>query len=451
MKEYESYWEEQEKDYRQRREERRAIRLKELKRRRRRRRMTFLGVLLTLVVVIVIGTIHNTIGKKAREEEEAAKQLVLEQKQKATNEMEQLLLGYYCDEAAAVLASCTAFSEEEVFSWQEKITARKNMLVPFEGEVPHIFFHCLIVYPELAFDGEYTQDGYDAWMVTTKEFSAMLDQLYAKNYILIRMQDLYTENPDGTITENTLYLPEGKTPLVISIDDVCYYPYMAGDGFAHKLVLENGLVRTEVVTPSGEIAVTGDGDVIPILDDFVKAHPDFSWRGAKGVIAVTGYEGLLGYRVSNEDDIAFAEAEKKAVRPIIQALYDTGWEFASHSFTHNDYFKDYSVTMEQMKYDSDKWQRMIGSVIDEIYGEVNTFISPFGVLFNKEDERMHYLMDNFNFKAYCPVDSTPMVVFYDTYFTMNRCAIDGVSLRGNQEVLSRYFDCNSVYDTRRPY
>ena len=143
--------------------------------------------------------------------------------------------------------------------------------------------------------------------------------------------------------------------------------------------------------------------------------------------------------------------KKTAVRPIIQALYDTGWEFASHSFTHNDYFKDYSVTMEQMKYDSDKWQRMIGSVIDEIYGEVNTFISPFGVVFDKEDERMHYLMDNFNFKAYCPVDSTPMVVFYDTYFTMNRCAVDGVSLRGNQGVLSRYFDCNSVYDTRRPY
>ena len=451
MKDYEEYWEAQEKSYRERRDEKKAQRLAALKRKRRQRRIVAFSAFVVLLVVVVVGVVSSRYNDKIRQAEEQAQLLILQQKQAAESEMNALLLDYYCDEAAEKLALCTAFSEEERLLWQEKITARKNELVPFSGEVPHIFFHCLIVYPELAFVGEYTQDGYDAWMVTTKEFSAMLEQLYAKNYILVRMQDLYTENPDGTITENTLYLPAGKTPLVISIDDVCYYPYMAGDGFANKLVLENGIVRTEVITPSGELAVTGDGDAIPILDDFVKAHPDFSWRGAKGVIAVTGYEGLLGYRVSNEDDIAFAEAEKAAVRPVIQALYDTGWEFASHSFTHNDYFKDYSVTMEQMKYDSDKWQRMIGSVIDEVYGEVNTYISPFGVIFQSDDERMQYLMDNFRFKAYCPVDSTPYVVFYDTYFTMNRCAIDGVSLRGNQAVLSRYFDCGIVYDTRRPY
>ena len=37
---------------------------------------------------------------------------------------------------------------------------------------------------------------------------------------------------------------------------------------------------------------------MPIVDDFVREHPDFSYRGDKGTIALTGYNGVLGYRSS---------------------------------------------------------------------------------------------------------------------------------------------------------
>ena len=40
-------------------------------------------------------------------------------------------------------------------------------------------------------------------------------------------------------------------------------------------------------------------DVLTILEDFIEAHPDFSYRGARGTIAVTGYNGIFGYRTSD--------------------------------------------------------------------------------------------------------------------------------------------------------
>ena len=34
-----------------------------------------------------------------------------------------------------------------------------------------------------------------------------------------------------------IMLPEGKLPFVMSQDDLCYYPYMDGDGFASRIVI----------------------------------------------------------------------------------------------------------------------------------------------------------------------------------------------------------------------
>ena len=70
-------------------------------------------------------------------------------------------------------------------------------------------------------------------------------------------------------------LPEGKIPFVLSEDDVSYYHYMDGDGFATKLVIDdNGDIKCEYKKADGTV-VTGDYDVVPILDSFIKEHPDF--------------------------------------------------------------------------------------------------------------------------------------------------------------------------------
>ena len=71
-----------------------------------------------------------------------------------------------------------------------------------------------------------------------------------------------------------------------------------GGGFASKLVLDqSGKVTCEMVDSNGQ-TIYGAYDMIPILDEFVERHPDFSYRGAKAILALTGYNGLFGYRTN---------------------------------------------------------------------------------------------------------------------------------------------------------
>ena len=91
-------------------------------------------------------------------------------------------------------------------------------------------------------------------------------------------------------------LPPGKIPFVMSQDDLCYYEYMDGDGFASRMIVgENGKPTCEMVMDDGSVSV-GSYDLVPLLEDFITEHPDFSYRGARAVLAFTGYQGVLGYR-----------------------------------------------------------------------------------------------------------------------------------------------------------
>ena len=60
------------------------------------------------------------------------------------------------------------------------------------------------------------------------------------------------------------------------------------------------ILKNEYKEDDGSISV-GDYDMVPLIDRFVEEHPDFSYHGHKGIIALTGYNGILGYRT----DIAY--------------------------------------------------------------------------------------------------------------------------------------------------
>ena len=147
--------------------------------------------------------------------------------------------------------------------------------VPWDGVVEHLFFHPAVAYPEQAFDGDAASEGIDDYMVTVGEYNAILQNLYEKDYLLVDVNNIWREvtEADGTahMVRNTLYLPEGKKPLVLSYDDTCYYPYMLGNGFTYKLILgEDGKVWSWGLDPAGNEVVSRDLDAIPMLDKFVE-------------------------------------------------------------------------------------------------------------------------------------------------------------------------------------
>ena len=268
---------------------------------------------------------------------------------------EGLLEGYYYDEALQLIEE-SGYPEEKTAEIKEKINTEKAKLKEYDGTVYHVFFHSLVVYPQLAFDGDFMHEGYDMWMTTVSEFEGMLPQLYERDFILINLTDI----KEG----EKLMLPEGKKPLIISIDDVNYYEYMENDGFADKLVVdENGRVATEVKNLNGEYEITYNGDVMPILDKFVEEHPDFSYKGAKCIVAVTGYEGAFGYNfIKEEDETKKAELKAEATK-VAKAFKNTGWLIACHSYTHNDYFRDGGVSNEDLHYDTNRFKERIYDVV----------------------------------------------------------------------------------------
>ncbi len=352
-----------------------------------------------------------------------------------------LAASYRYDDALALLRDAPELANDETAAKTAELEAQQAALVPYEGTVYHVFFHSLIVDTSKAFDGGVSSEGYDLWMTTRDEFRAMLPQLEERGYVLVDYADLADVGEDGTVTPKQLLLPPGKKPLLLSVDDVCYYDYMKGDGFAERLALdENGDVATVV-----DGVLTRDGDVVPILDDYVREHPGFSYRGAKGILAVTGYEGVFGYRITDleGEELARAQAEAKAVS---DRLKETGWRIACHSYTHNSYFQDGSVTMEQLQSDTERWQTRIAPVT----GTTNLYISAFGMPLTAGDPRLSYLNDQ-GFTVYCPVEMDMGLSWTGKTLIHARFNLDGYSMRNRQSRIEElFFDVQSVYDPARP-
>lgn len=372
-------------------------------------------------------------------QENAARQELLQQ-------ADLLARSYDYDGAIALLQSDAALQNDDTAASVGAYRAAQAALVRYEGPVRHVFFHSLIADTSKAFDGGYSSAGYDLWMTTVSEFQAMLPQLLERGYVLFTYDDLVTQAEDGTVSAKEIWLPPGKMPLVLSVDDVCYYEYMKGDGFATRLDLDaDGHVVTIMTGDDGKESETRDGDVVPILDDFVAQHPEFSYKGAKGILALTGYQGVLGYRITDLTGDALTAAQTRA-KAVCDRLKATGWRIASHSYTHNNYFQDGSVTMDQLQYDTGRWKRDIAPVT----GETNLYISPFGVHFDKNDPRYRYLVEQ-GYSIYCPVGVDMAQGFHGDNMTHNRLNLDGFTMRARPQLLGElFFDVQSVYDATRP-
>ncbi|WP_243296498.1 polysaccharide deacetylase family protein [Bacillus litorisediminis] len=312
-------------------------------------------------------------------------------------------------------------------------------LVDYEGPVEHIFFHPLIVYPELAFDGDAMAQGYNDYFVTVNEFKRVLNELYKNNYILIDINELFQINGDQSITRRELKLPEGKKPLILSIDDMNYYDYMRENGNVYKLVLnENGTIASYAKSPQGEDLISYDHAIVPILDQFVQSHPDFSFRGAKGLIALTGYEGVLGYRTNQVNSPAYHQEKADALK-VIRRLKETGWTFASHGWGHLDANK---VDYNRFVQDTERWKQEVESLV----GPTNVYIYPYGSRPDTGGDKFNYLFES-GFKILCSVGPSPYLQSYETKgFMMDRRHIDGIALQTQQERLRPLMDAEKVLE-----
>ena len=419
-----------------------------------------------------------------KKDSSAGKDSNSEEKGDVISQAEALAVQYDYDGAIELLEKAEASeTNAEISSKIEELKAKKEKLVATTPQnVTHVFFHSLIVDPERGFSttGNSSWDrltpGFCQWMTTVSEFDKMMEQMYEGGYVLVSLYDMVDieKTPDGTehITGKSIYLPEGKTPFVMSVDDVSYYHSYDGRGAASKMIIgENGKPTCEYIDADGKTLV-GSYDVIPRLDDFLEKHPDFSYKGAKGTIALTGYNGILGYRTDfcyrdkNEDDlledqIAWLkdnpdfdwEKECEEAKKVAQCIKDDGWTFANHTWGH---VRIGDSDMERIQTDTGKWLERVAPLV----GDTDIIIFAHGQDLASwdeeysETEKFKYLKSK-GFSIYCNVDGSKYFVqIGDEYLRMGRRNLDGLRLwqavYGGKDYLSDLFDPATVIDPKRP-
>jgi ABC-type transport system substrate-binding protein len=90
---------------------------------------------------------------------------------------------------------------------------------------------------------------------------------------------------------------------------------------------------------------TGAFDLVPILEAFIATHPDFSYQGARATLAITGYDGIFGYRINTSAKALLGEEayqdEVEAATKIVQALRKAGYTIACGTYENTAYGKEH--------------------------------------------------------------------------------------------------------------
>lgn len=382
------------------------------------------------------------------------------------DEAKALVKQYDYDGAIKLLKKSSYADTKSVKKAMDKYRKQKKELVKVDvTKVTHIFFHSLIVDTKRAFASKHSAQSYNQVMTTVGEFKEIIKQMHKSGYVMVALHDLAEIQVDADGVEHMvvkdIYLPKGKKAFVMSQDDLCYYEYMKGDGFATKMILdEDGKPICEYKDAKGKVH-KGAYDLVPILDNFVKKHPDFSYKGAKAVLAFTGYNGILGYRTDETYDAKSPycnepnpnkniEKDRKYVKKLTKALKKDGYELASHSWGHRDYG---TISYDKFVTDVERWERNVEPLLPE---PCDIILYPFGADianekgYFKDNRRYAYLREK-GFRYYCNVDSSKYWVQVGSdYFRQGRRNVDGYRMWmdycGKNNKLSDLIDVKTVFD-----
>ncbi len=439
-----------------------------------------LAVFAVLVAALCIGVPLLLPDSAETAKVEEPKENKKEKKEQAMKEAALLAQTYAYDDAITVLQKLNGYENDADIQEQiAEIETTKASCVPVKlEEVTHIFYHSLVVDEGRAFanqDRNPQAAGNNQWMTTVDEFNAITQEMYNRGYVLVSIHDLYEVTTDESGAERwvpaEILLPPDKKAFVLSLDDLSYYHAYDNYGYAARLILdEDGKVVNEYYDAEGKEHI-GAYDCVPLLDEFVEKHPDASYRGAKGIIALTGYNGILGYRSDETYDLSSPdcdihqkawiekhpdfnlETERAEAKKVAEAMKANGWEFASHTWGH---MRVGERSLSSIQVDTQRWKKNI----EPLVGTVDTIIFAHGTdlegegAYSPSNERYQYLREQ-GFRIFCNVDSSAYTTFLgEDYMRQGRRNLDGYRIYynaiGQQNNLSDLFDPKEILDPDRP-
>jgi hypothetical protein len=207
------------------------------------------------------------------------------------------------------------------------------------------------------------------------------------------------------------------------------------------LVLDaNGNVTCEMVDADGN-TVTGAYDLVPILDAFVEEHPDFSYGNAKAVLALTGYNGLFGYRTDPDGRKKFGEEEYaknvETVQQIAAALKESGYDLGCYTYGNSSYGK---YSLSQIQKEMNSWNEEVVPILGQIDIMVFAQNSDIKTSVLYSGSKFKYLKSiGFNyFLGFCN-EGDPFTFIADDYVRQGRLLVTGGNIKSNAKWFSTIF------------
>ena len=433
-------------------------------------------VALFLILSFIAGSVANAITVKHNQDNAAkveaqaqanAAGAAEQEFKRLIAQAEVLAIGYDYDAAIKLLEGYTGGNDK----FQQQVTAKKAELMNQQAQlaewkdvstIPNLSFHVLMADASRACNKDVSGADlaglYNKNFVSVEEFSRILNQLYSANYVLVDFGSFISSNTgvDGNESyfTNSLYLPAGKKPIMITETMVNYFEYMVdpdkdgtpdakGHGFANKLVLDsNGSIKAAYVDENGQNLV-GNYDLVPVLEAFIEEHPDFSYRGARAILAVTGSEGVFGYRTNTTYVSRFGQSfydnEVAEAKKVVAALREKGYTIASYTYSNQAYR---TMTTLQIQAEIQNWTTQITPVL----GEVDTIVFARGSDIDSYSGTSFNVLYNSGLRFFLNSGSSPRVDANSTFIRQTRLMVTGESMAWYQSQFSDYFDCNVVMD-----
>lgn len=421
-----------------------------------------------LILIFLIGSISLAV-ERSKANKRLARQEAAEQQQHEIWEKEQYQVAEEADALIAQLDYAGALKVLEAFEGDpakypevgkrlESCRQELDNLVVWDdpSKVLNLSFQLLLADTGRAFTGGYS-DLINRNFVTVEEFGKILQQLYENGYVLVSQYDIaeIKTNQDGTMTyvPKEIYLPEGKKPVILTQTNVNYNYYLVdpdqdgqpnanGSGFAARLLVdEDGKFVNEMVAQNGKM-VRGDYDLVPLLEKFIDTHPGFSYKGARATLALTGNEGLFGYR-----DITGADKEK--AKEVADALKAAGYVLACYSYSNKDYsYNNTAVIRQDIANWAEKVEPIIGKVDVFVFAQGADIGQP-GTVYNGEKFDLLYQAGFRYFVGFCANGET-WANAYGDYFRQGRILVNAPNMKKYAQWFAGMFDTEIVLDAARP-
>ena len=440
--------------------------------------LIIIGIAIVLIIVFIIGSITRGVQKRNVLKESsiaASSSLAAEEARQAAEadailkEAEVLAASYDYDKAIALIDTFSGNigNFPQLQDARARFEYGRTTLVVWEdpNTILNLSFQHLIADTERAFASKEYSSSLKKNFVTISEFQKILERLYANDYILVNLDDFIEVTTEGDATfyaYKELYLPEDKKPLVLTQTNVNYNLYLVdsdkdlvadkdGLGIASRMVLDdNGNITCEIVNSDGTTSV-GAYDLVPILDAFVAEHPDFSYKGAKAVLALTGYNGLFGYRTNASARAKLGEeqyaSDVAAVQAIANRLTETGYELGCYTYGNSDFGKlSLANIQKEMTQWNDEVVPILGNLDIMVFAQ-NSDIKD-GIVYS--GEKFDYLQ-SLGFRFYLSFANENQIFTFisEDYVRQARLLVNGNNLKSNAKWFSDIFDTENLLDESR--